>query len=391
MIVQINGGGFHNRGAQLMLWTVVDELSKRLPNVQFAVESGNTNAEQRQGYGLRRIVPELDQQRPRRSALLTWPVTVGSRLIPRNYVANLQAVRRCDVDAMVDISGYLFGDKWPPVMIQAVRARVKRLKAAGRPVVLLPQMFGPFKRPEVLNAFRPILDAASLAYARDEQSYQWLEQISPDLKHLRLAPDITIFSKPVVPSDLPSDPYVCLVPNIRMLDKAGDEWANHYVDYYAEIAKHVRSLGLEPHLVIHDGGEEDAGVAQQIASLAKIDRRFFFRDDDPRVLKGFISGAQLLVGSRFHALVAALSTSVPAMAVGWAHKYEQLFGDFGIPDYCVKQPDSLASAKNMIEQLADANHNQSIRVRLKERKSAMQQKNEQMWDEVQQCLLPMSS
>ena len=47
MLIQIHGGGFHNRGAQLMLWKVRDELSRRIPDARFAVEPGYSTFRQR--------------------------------------------------------------------------------------------------------------------------------------------------------------------------------------------------------------------------------------------------------------------------------------------------------------------------------------------------------
>ena len=40
----------------------------------------------------------------------------------------------------------------------------------------------------------------------------------------------------------------------------------------------------------------------------------------------------LLLASRFHALVFGFSQGVPAAALGWSHKYEELFSLFGWKD-----------------------------------------------------------
>jgi len=40
----------------------------------------------------------------------------------------------------------------------------------------------------------------------------------------------------------------------------------------------------------------------------------------------------LLIGSRFHSLVGALSQSTPSIAVGWRHTNDMLMSDFGCPD-----------------------------------------------------------
>jgi colanic acid/amylovoran biosynthesis protein len=52
-------------------------------------------------------------------------------------------------------------------------------------------------------------------------------------------------------------------------------------------------------------------------------------------LKAMIGQCDLVVGSRFHSLVAALSQGVPSVALGWAHKYVELLGDFGQEDLVI--------------------------------------------------------
>ena len=52
-----------------------------------------------------------------------------------------------------------------------------------------------------------------------------------------------------------------------------------------------------------------------------------------RDLKAMIGCCELVVGSRFHALVAALSQGIPVVAVGWAHKYPELLSEFSLEEY----------------------------------------------------------
>lgn len=61
-----------------------------------------------------------------------------------------------------------------------------------------------------------------------------------------------------------------------------------------------------------------------------------------------IGACDLMLGSRFHALIAALSSGVPAVAIGWAHKYPELLGEFGMErlvfDHDALAPDALVHA-----------------------------------------------
>lgn len=61
-----------------------------------------------------------------------------------------------------------------------------------------------------------------------------------------------------------------------------------------------------------------------------------------------IGECDLMLGSRFHALIAALSSGVPSVAIGWAHKYPELLGEFGMEhlvfDHDALTPDALIKA-----------------------------------------------
>jgi polysaccharide pyruvyl transferase WcaK-like protein len=46
--------------------------------------------------------------------------------------------------------------------------------------------------------------------------------------------------------------------------------------------------------------------------------------EDARILRAAIGLADAFVGCRFHAVVAALSMGVPALVVGWSHKYREM-------------------------------------------------------------------
>ena len=52
-----------------------------------------------------------------------------------------------------------------------------------------------------------------------------------------------------------------------------------------------------------------------------------------------IGECDLMLGSRFHALIAALSSGVPSVAIGWAHKYPELLGVFGMERLVVDHDD----------------------------------------------------
>ena len=59
-------------------------------------------------------------------------------------------------------------------------------------------------------------------------------------------------------------------------------------------------------------------------------------------IKSLIGNLDLLVGSRFHTIVFALSQSIPSMALSWSHKYRELLQDFELNEF-VFEHDQLKS------------------------------------------------
>ena len=57
MLIEIHGAGFQNKGAELMLRTVVSELKQRLPRCELAIDPSYGSFGARCELGLRQIFP----------------------------------------------------------------------------------------------------------------------------------------------------------------------------------------------------------------------------------------------------------------------------------------------------------------------------------------------
>ena len=52
-------------------------------------------------------------------------------------------------------------------------------------------------------------------------------------------------------------------------------------------------------------------------------------DVNTRGIRAIIAGTDILVTSRFHAMIAALSVGTPPLVIGWSHKYDEVLQTFG--------------------------------------------------------------
>lgn len=57
------------------------------------------------------------------------------------------------------------------------------------------------------------------------------------------------------------------------------------------------------------------------------------REMDAEEIRAYIGQCELVVASRFHAMVFALSQQVPVMLIGWSHKYQEVMEQFGLGEY----------------------------------------------------------
>jgi colanic acid/amylovoran biosynthesis protein len=243
-------------------------------------------------------------------------------------------------------------------------------------------MFGPFENPDLQHTMRQLYDAASLVYARDQLSYSFAKNlIDGSADKLRLAPDITIFVQPDSSTPLPEQPYACVVPNMRVLDRGSAEWQRTYMAELRQTIQLLRSHKLRVILVEHEKTGDDRRLIDELFAEFGGDSVQICDDPSPRRLKAVLGGARLVVASRFHAAVGALSSGTPTIVLGWAHKYNALMADFGAGDFVHDATDEWPHLEGLLLQLIDDQLRSAHQKILRERKEAMRPANDAMWDE----------
>jgi colanic acid/amylovoran biosynthesis protein len=333
--VEIKGVQFVNKGAHLMLLAVLERLRTIAPDAQVVLApSPGSPYRQRAALGAWQKLP----LRWRSLDLTTLgnavpePVT---RLMRRYGVLTEHAI-----DAVLDASGYAYGDAWGAHALRATAAELQRYGRRGRPYCFLPQAFGPFEQTrEAAAGFGRALAGATLVCARDEDSRAHLRSIAPALgDRLLLCPDFTIGLAPAPPDSLRDRVHarsVLLIPNANMVrDRRATA---DYVELLARAGRWARAHGYEPCVLNHEGAA-DAPLCTAIADALGTDgpRPAIVDEADPLATKALIGAAAAVVCSRFHGCVNALSQGVPCLATSWSHKYEALYADFGVRDWVLR-------------------------------------------------------
>lgn len=371
MFVEIRGIMCSNKGAELMLAAIVQRLGATRPDVELAVPTWIGSYVERARYGLHQIFD------PRRTSRLGFLV---ERLVHAGYRRRFGLVAPGEPRAVLDASGFAVGDQWPVEWIAAQAEEFRWRKAQGQAIVLLPQAFGPFEKPDVAAAARAVLETADLVFARDDASRAHVEALVPGLKSLRQARDFTnlLTPKPADHVRLGARP-AAITPNQKVLKHGGDAARETYLGFLARMAETLRGEGLSPFALVHEA-DADYALAETLAERAGLD---IVAESDPLVLKGVAARCELVVGSRYHGLVNALSQGVPALGTSWSHKYAALFGDYERPQWLADPaaPDAAEAAIRAI--LADRD---AERAHLLARGTVLKRESEMMWAEVERLL-----
>jgi colanic acid/amylovoran biosynthesis protein len=234
---------------------------------------------------------------------------------------------------------------------------------------------------------RRLCAAAELILARDSISYRCVEElISAPSDKLALAPDVTIFSEPDPTTPIPENPYACVVPNVRVLRDGEAGWRDLYLPRLLETIRFLREHDLDVVLMEHETLGGDRRIIDELLAGLSDDNVRICNYPSPFRLKAILGGARLVVASRYHAVVGALSSGVPTAVIGWAHKYEMLLTDFGVPDCIHGASGGGSHLQQLLAEFLDDQAHAARRTTLLNRKSAMRIASDRMWDDVVACL-----
>jgi colanic acid/amylovoran biosynthesis protein len=204
-----------------------------------------------------------------------------------------------------------------------------------------------------------------------------------DFESLRRYPDFTSTVECLAnPGRNERNGFVAIVPNSRMLDKTAQ--GSSYIQFLEQVVSLTYEHGFQAVLVVHDE-HQDRKIAESIQASAGRDLPII-EHPDPRFLKAVLASAAFVVGSRFHALISALSCGVPCVGVGWSHKYEELFSEYGVSDCLLENFGNKQEVERVLVQVMDTTRRQELVRNIVSATSRQQQETEKMWAEVVEAI-----
>lgn len=378
----IGGTLWGNRGAEAMVVTTIGRVRERDPDASFVIFSYYPDRDRALLQDPRVTVVDA---RPL-PTVLTWVGAVGrrtlrlpDRLLPRP----VRVLRQCR--ALFDVSGISFYDGRIPVVAYNLLADWPAL-LLGVPVIRLSQAMGPFQHPLNRLPARWVIRRSQHTFARGQRTASHLQQLGVPAGSWSVAPDVAFAYQPkynltsenehrveelrqqLAARRAAGTEVVGLVPSsvvYRKLSRTGSD----YLGLLSTLVRHLHRRGT--HVLVLPNATRAGVDATRNNDLVVIDelRRRLTADPagmapdavsyvdfdlNTAGIRSLIEPCDLLVTSRFHAMVAALALGVPPLVVGWSHKYEEVLEMFGCQDDAIDFRQAEQELAAMVERrLAD--------------------------------------
>jgi polysaccharide pyruvyl transferase WcaK-like protein len=212
----------------------------------------------------------------------------------------------------------------------AAAARVARTR-----LVYLGIGAGPIAHPVSRRLMRFGASQAAFISYRDEGSRRFMASIGRDTASDEVWPDL-VFAQERDLGGLPRDdrPFTVAlgVMNYKGWSGTSDEAHARYIARMTDLGAALRAARYALQFVI--GEDSDLQAARIVAKRLGEPEATVVHAVDLEDVCATLETADVLVSSRYHNLIAALLTGVPAVSLSYADKNDQLLGAFGLGEFC---------------------------------------------------------
>ena len=301
--------------------------------------------------GVERLGIRSSKRIQRPESLANMAVAARLRVLP-----NLGVRRLRDSDVVLDLSGGdSFSDIYGPARFRAITRQKSVALATGSPLVLLPQTYGPFAHDSNRKIAEGLVERATMAWARDDDSYDVLKGLLGsdfDESRHRVSVDVAFALPCRRPSALDPDidawlagPTPVFGVNISGLlanDDASDREFGLQANHPALVSTMLEcllndtdaSILLVPHVrsdlwVVESDIAACRRFAQQLEPRYPGRVKVLEDIDQAQEVKWVIGQCDAFCGTRMHSVIAALSTCTPAMALAYSPKTSGVLASCG--------------------------------------------------------------
>jgi colanic acid/amylovoran biosynthesis protein len=261
----------------------------------------------------------------------------------------IQAVRRSDL--VLSCGGgyfYSYRSVLPGTTFWQNVLHAYLATALHKPLIFLPQSFGPFASSLARRGVRHLLERMSVVhiFPREEVSHRLLRQMLGEAMQAKitLCPDMAFYLtegelSPIRQGEAPDLPQPTLMMNLRewAFPEAEDPASRRakradYLEAMVAVAhcfvqRYRGGVVVVPQALGPDPSEDDRGICmefyQRLCRDISTGGVVHYREPETSSLSGYLellSQATILVGTRLHSCILALSVGVPVVSVGYQQK-----------------------------------------------------------------------
>lgn len=170
--------------------------------------------------------------------------------------------------------------------------------------------------------------------ARENESERQMRVQAGNKKNILVSPDLANFMSYKAPESN-TEKFIGISISYQIIR----QWNSNetYIDCMVNLIRHlIAKTGykviLIPNEITVDNNYNDLHVANEIHQMLDYSEKVFIPDVaniNSTQLKTLIAGCEVMIASRYHSCVAALSAGVPTLVVGWHYKYDELLHWYG--------------------------------------------------------------
>lgn len=356
-----------NLGGPAMGLTLVNELNARLPGLDFtfAIEPLDYKQEKfwADRYGIKicrrdvilrdltdkywifRIIKKIGKKKPSNP-------DVNWEEIHKEFIEAIDST-----DLIIDMSGISYvgdksGDFFSGIRCYSAFYYARKQK---KPFIRFIQSYGPFQVMPVTYFARKEFRYHSVIFARGKHSASYCRQITdpskvldfPDSAILLPQSDQNWLEGYLAQHQLKEKEYFVLSPSsvIYHLNENVKGSREEHVRSFVEIASYLieqnKKILFLAHMYSDNPAHCDRQICYKIVDQLRLkypDSKLIFiveEDLDPMQTKSLIKNSVLSVVSRYHALVAAISTCTPVITMGWNIKYQDLLEYYNAEEFAL--------------------------------------------------------
>lgn len=257
-------------------------------------------------------------------------------------------------DVFLDLSGESISDYFGQINLFFCLYQIYIGILLKKRVVIYAQSIGPLDNPISRYIASFILNKVNLITVRDKESLDNLKRYRINRPSIYLTADPAFNLKPAssertnkIVSQENIKTSNCLIgisisrgsfKRSTSINKDLDRSYRNYIQVIVRLIDYIiQKLNADiifiPHVIAPN--EDDRLIYEEIHKLVKNKSRFrMLRGDyNSEELKGIIGNCDIFIGSRMHAIIAALSMNVPTIAISYSHKIPNLMRMVGQEEF----------------------------------------------------------